>query len=42
MHLRVAGKDIIVIDDLEVALELMDKRAMKYSGRPYVTMLRDV
>lgn len=42
MRLSVPGKSIIVLDKLEEAVDLLDKRASIYSDRPALTMLRDV
>ncbi|KAF8510933.1 cytochrome P450 [Hysterangium stoloniferum] len=42
MRLTVPGKSIIVLDKLEAAIDLLDKRSSIYSDRPSLTMLRDV
>lgn len=42
MQLQVPGKSFIIVDDLEIAKDLLDKRSLIYSDRPALTMLRDV
>ncbi|KAF8510932.1 cytochrome P450 [Hysterangium stoloniferum] len=42
MHLCVFGRNIVVLDSLQVVQDLMDKRALIYSDRPHMTMLQDV
>ncbi|GAB1523262.1 cytochrome P450 family protein [Rhizoctonia solani] len=41
ISLTVLGKTIIVINSVEVAEELMDKRSETYSGRPYLRVVVD-
>ncbi|KAM5539713.1 hypothetical protein V8D89_006526 [Ganoderma adspersum] len=38
VHLHAFGQRIIVLGSLEVATELLDKRSVRYSGKPYSAM----
>lgn len=42
MHLLAAGKNLILLDSLKAAVDLMDKRSSIYSCRTHMTMLMDV
>jgi cytochrome P450 len=42
VYVNLAGKPLIVINSMETALELMDKRMNIYSLRPYKAMVNDV
>ncbi|KAF9451150.1 cytochrome P450 [Macrolepiota fuliginosa MF-IS2] len=42
MYLEAFGRSIIVINDAQIAKELLEKRSALYSSRPRITMLHDV
>ncbi|KAF8953240.1 cytochrome P450 [Flammula alnicola] len=42
MYLSVAGTSLLVLDSLEAAQDLLEKRSAIYSNRPHSTMLSDV
>ncbi|THU90948.1 cytochrome P450 [Dendrothele bispora CBS 962.96] len=42
IHVGVAGTSLIILDKVEAARELFDKRSLKYSSRPQLTMLTEL
>lgn len=42
MYLSAAGTKLLILNTLETARDLLDKRSVKYSNRPHLTMLMDV
>ncbi|KAF9457685.1 cytochrome P450 [Collybia nuda] len=42
IHLSVAGMSIVVLDNIEAATELLEKRSHIYSGRPRLPMLSEL
>lgn len=40
--LRIFGTNIVVVNSLEAATELLDKRSSIYSDRPHMTMIDDL
>lgn len=38
MHLRVLGRDLIILDSVQAATELLEKRSALYSDRPDFTV----
>ncbi|KDR83250.1 hypothetical protein GALMADRAFT_876216 [Galerina marginata CBS 339.88] len=42
IHLKAAGKDIIVLNSLSAAVELLEKRSSIYSSRPHFTMANEL
>lgn len=38
MHLRVLGRDLIILNSVEAATELLEKRSALYSDRPNFTV----
>lgn len=39
MHLKVLDRHIVVVNSVDDAMELMEKRSNNYSDRPYFPML---
>jgi hypothetical protein len=39
MHIKVPGQHIIVLDTMEAAIDLLDKRGSIYSDRPQTIMV---
>ncbi|TFK25347.1 cytochrome P450 [Coprinopsis marcescibilis] len=42
LHLRAAGTTMIVLNSFEAAIDLFEKRSSIYSGRPKMTMVREM
>ncbi|KAF9451158.1 cytochrome P450 [Macrolepiota fuliginosa MF-IS2] len=42
MYLEAFGRSIVIINDAQIAKELLERRSALYSSRPRVTMLHDV
>lgn len=39
MYLEVLGRRMLILDSVQAANDLLDKRGSKYSGRPRVAVL---
>ncbi|KAH9927368.1 cytochrome P450 [Amylocystis lapponica] len=42
IHLNLCGTSLIVLNSFEAACDLLDKKSVIYSGRPYMTMLSEL
>jgi len=42
IYINIMGQDIIILDSLEVATELMERRSSTYSDRPRLPMLNEL
>ncbi|PPQ96376.1 hypothetical protein CVT26_004978 [Gymnopilus dilepis] len=42
IHLQAFGRDLIVLNSLKVATDLLDRKSLIYSGRPHLTMTNEL